>query len=97
MAELSGKVYDWRMAKKAVTKRHNRVMRSVPLLIERDETGYYVIECPILSGCYAQGKTIAEAMENIQEVINLVCDEPTNREILENYTPRKVMFKTIRI
>jgi len=37
--------------------------------IERDETGYYVAEVPALPGCVSQGKTVAEAKENITEAI----------------------------
>ena len=85
------------MTKRATPKRQSRETRSVPLLIEKDESGYYVVECPILSGCYTQGKTIAEALRNIEEVINLVCEERGNREILESYEPRKITFRTIRV
>ena len=37
--------------------------------IERDEEGYYVIECPAIPGCVSQGRTEAEAVENIQDAI----------------------------
>lgn len=37
--------------------------------IEKDESGYYVAEVPALPGCLSQGKTIAEATENIKEAI----------------------------
>ncbi len=37
--------------------------------IERDEDGYYVVECPSLPGCVSQGKTPDEAMANIKEAI----------------------------
>lgn len=39
------------------------------VLIERDETGYYVAEVPALPGCISQGKTLAEARSNIKEAI----------------------------
>ena len=38
-------------------------------VIEKDETGYYLAEVPALPGCVSQGKTIAEAKENIKEAI----------------------------
>jgi predicted RNase H-like HicB family nuclease len=41
---------------------------------ERDETGMIVAECPSIPGCISQGKTEAEAMDNIREAI-LVCIE----------------------
>jgi len=39
------------------------------VIIEQDETGYYVAEVPALPGCVSQGKTIAEAKANIKEAI----------------------------
>ena len=38
-------------------------------VMERDETGYYFVEVPALPGCVSQGKTLAEAKENIKEAI----------------------------
>ena len=38
-------------------------------VIEQDDTGYYLAEVPALPGCVSQGKTIAEAKENIKEAI----------------------------
>ena len=35
--------------------------------IERDEEGIFVAECPSLPGCISQGKTRAEALENIKD------------------------------
>lgn len=42
-----------------------------PILIEKDEDGYYVAACPVLQGCYTQGKSYKEALERIKEVIEL--------------------------
>ena len=39
------------------------------ILIEQDEDGVYVVECPSLPGCISQGKTRKEAVKNIQEAI----------------------------
>jgi predicted RNase H-like HicB family nuclease len=33
--------------------------------------GGYVVSCPALPGCYSQGDTIDEALENIKEAIML--------------------------
>ena len=41
----------------------------LPLFVEKDEDGFYVVECPVFEGCYAQGKTIDKALKNIREVI----------------------------
>jgi len=39
------------------------------ILIEQDEDGIFVAECPSLPGCVSQGKTRREALENIQDAI----------------------------
>lgn len=41
----------------------------VRILIEQDEDGIFVAECPSLPGCASQGKTRREAVENIQDAI----------------------------
>ena len=37
------------------------------ILIEQDEDGAFVAECPSLLGCISQGKTGKEAIKNIQD------------------------------
>ncbi len=37
--------------------------------VEKDEAGYYVVECPALPGCVSQGKSRDEALANIREAI----------------------------
>lgn len=39
------------------------------VLIEKDETGYYVAEVPALPGCVSQGHTLAEVKINVKEAI----------------------------
>ena len=39
------------------------------ILIEQDEDGVYVVECPALPGCVSQGKTRQEALTNIKDAI----------------------------
>ncbi|MCK4394111.1 type II toxin-antitoxin system HicB family antitoxin [Candidatus Bipolaricaulota bacterium] len=40
------------------------------VVIERDEEGYYAF-CPELQGCYTQGDTCEEALENIKDAIHM--------------------------
>ena len=40
------------------------------VIIEQDEDGMFVAECPALPGCISQGKTRAEALENIKDAIS---------------------------
>ena len=46
-----------------------------PVIVEKDEDGFYVAECPSLNGCYTQGESLDEALENIHEVIRMCLEE----------------------
>jgi antitoxin HicB len=39
------------------------------ILIEQDEDGVFIAECPSLPGCVSQGKTRKEALDNIQDAM----------------------------
>ena len=67
----------------------------LPIIIEKDEDNYYVVECPVFSGCYTQGRTIDEALKNIKEVIDLCLEEKENREALKNFHPQELSFHTL--
>jgi predicted RNase H-like HicB family nuclease len=71
--------------------------KQVPLIIEKDEDNFYVVECPLFEGCYTQGKTLDEALKNIREVIELILEEKNNRDILRSYKPREISLHTITI
>jgi len=47
----------------------------LPILIEIDEDGLYIVSCPLFKGCHSWGETIGEAMENIREVIEMCLEE----------------------
>ena len=44
---------------------------SFPVLIEKDETGYYVGTVPSLPSCYTQAKTLPQLFKRLDEVVNL--------------------------
>jgi len=67
----------------------------LPIFIEKDEDGFYVVECPVFSGCYSQGKTIDEALKNIREVIDLCLEEKENKQALKNLRPQELSFCTL--
>jgi predicted RNase H-like HicB family nuclease len=69
----------------------------VPVFIEKDEDGFYVVECPLFDGCYSQGRTVDEALRNIREVIELVTEEEKNRDLLETYHPTEFSLHTITL
>ena len=40
------------------------------VVIEKDEDGYFAF-CPEIQGCYTQGETYEETLENIRDAIRL--------------------------
>ncbi len=52
---------------------------NMPVIIQSDEMGGYVVECPLLEGCYSQGETIDDALTNIREAIELCLDDLEER------------------
>jgi predicted RNase H-like HicB family nuclease len=69
----------------------------LPLYVEKDEDGFYVVECALFEGCYTQGKTLDQALKNIREVIELILEEEDNRKILNSYRPREISLHTITL
>ena len=45
------------------------------VVIEQDEDGVYIANCPALEGCYTQGDTYEKAMRNIKDVIQMCLEE----------------------
>lgn len=80
------------MSKKILHKSY-----SFPILVEKDEDGFYVVECPLFDGCYSQGKSLDEALKNIREVIDLCLEEKENREVIKEYHPQELSFHTITL
>ncbi len=61
---------------------------NIKIVIETGEDGYFVARVPALKGCWSQGKTKKEALENIREAIDLFLEPapselPLNKEIYE--------------
>ncbi|MCD6283654.1 type II toxin-antitoxin system HicB family antitoxin [bacterium] len=71
--------------------------RQFPVIVEKDEDGFYVVECPLFRGCYSQSKTLDEALKNIREVIEICLEEKGNQEILESYKPEELSLHTITL
>lgn len=49
------------------------------VVLDRDEDGVWVIECPSIPGCVSQGKTKQEALKNIKEAIQLCLEVRAER------------------
>ena len=46
-----------------------------PVIVEQDEDGVFIVECPAFKGCRSYGNTIDEAMDNIREAIAVCLEE----------------------
>jgi len=60
---------------------------TLPIVIEADSDGYFV-SCPALQGCYSQGDTYEEAIENIKDAIRLHVEDRVvaGEEIPEHFS-----------
>lgn len=45
------------------------------VVIEQGEDGYFIGSVPAIPKCHTQGKTVAQVMERIKEVISLCLEE----------------------
>ncbi|MCX6101203.1 MAG: type II toxin-antitoxin system HicB family antitoxin [Candidatus Bipolaricaulota bacterium] len=54
--------------------------REFYVLIEKDEDGFFVGEVPGLAGCYSQGRTVNELLQNVREAIGLCLEEDPSQE-----------------
>jgi len=65
------------------------------VVIERDEEGYFAF-CPELQGCYTQGETYEEVLNNIRDAIRLHIEDrlETGEGIAQ---PESVTFTTLEV
>ena len=68
--------------------------RTFPIIIEKDEDGFYVAVNPSLAGCYSQGRTIEEALKNVQEATELCLEEMSEGDIIAKNTSVSVHLIT---
>jgi predicted RNase H-like HicB family nuclease len=59
-------------------------MKNYTVYIEQDEDGLYVGSVPSIPGCYTQGKTVDELVQNLKEVIRL-CVRNTDTETTNRF------------
>lgn len=62
-----------------------------PIVVEKDEDGLFVADCPNLQGCHTQGKTFEEAVSNLKEAVELhLQDRLEAGEEIPQTTPVKI-------
>ena len=64
------------------------------VMLEPDETGGYVVSCPSLPGCYSQGNTVEDALENMKEAI-LLCLEDMESQGEEVPDPSRLLVASV--
>ncbi|MFA6450361.1 MAG: type II toxin-antitoxin system HicB family antitoxin [bacterium] len=45
------------------------------VIIEKDEDGLYIAEVPGICACYAQGRSVDEALANVKDVLSMCIEE----------------------
>lgn len=58
-----------------IKKTIHKTVNQFPVIVQEDVLGGFWVNCPVLEGCYSQGKTIDEALKNIQEAISLCLED----------------------
>ncbi len=69
----------------------------LPVIVEKDEDGFFVVECPLLKGCYTQGETLDEALKNIREVMEMCLEEEEEDTISEIASIQEFSFHTVAV
>jgi len=50
-------------------------MKTFKVIVEQDEDGTYIVDCPTFKGCHSYGENMDEALENIKDVIEMCVEE----------------------
>lgn len=69
----------------------------LPVIVEIDEDGFFIVSCPLYKGCHSYGKTIDEALENLKEVIAMCVEEQPLQDSNKFIGLREMEFKTSTI
>jgi predicted RNase H-like HicB family nuclease len=53
----------------------------LPILVEIDEDGVFIVSCPLYKGCHSYGKNIDEALSNLKEVAEMCIQEQEDPDV----------------
>ena len=67
----------------------------LPIVVEVDEDGFFIVSCPLYKGCHSYGKNIDEALENLKEVITMCVEEQPAQDTNKFIGVRELEFKTV--
>ena len=72
--EIKGRRLDGRNPSRQLS-----AIRALTIVLDRDEDGIWVAECPSIPGCISQGTTEEKAMSNILEAVQLCLEVRAER------------------
>jgi predicted RNase H-like HicB family nuclease len=64
----------------------------LPVVVETDEDGIFIVSCPLFKGCHTYGKTIDEALSNLREVVEMCIEEQPLEEQNQFIGVREMVF-----
>jgi predicted RNase H-like HicB family nuclease len=68
------------------------------IVLEEDlEDGGYIVHCPALKGCWSQGDTTEEALQNIKEAIAGYLKTLNERAMLDVKIQSKVQIREVAV
>jgi predicted RNase H-like HicB family nuclease len=67
----------------------------LPVIVEIDEDGIFIVSCPSYKGCHSYGKTIDEALENLKEVVAMCVAEQQSEDMNKFIGVREMEFKIL--
>ena len=68
------------------------------IVLEEDlEDGGYIVHCPALKGCWLQGDTAEEALQNIKEAITGYLKTLNERAMLDVKIQRKAQIREVAV
>ena len=75
--------------------RGKNMEKKFKVIIEKGKDGFYIGEALELKGCYTQGKTIKETMENMKEAIELYLE--TKKELHQEPVKRFIRIGEVAV
>jgi len=74
------------------------MMRTFKVIIEQDEDGFYIVDCPLFKGCHSYGETLDEALERITDVIKMCIEEAIEEgEQVDFDFPRIIDLRDVQV
>lgn len=66
------------------------------VVIEEDKSGFFAF-CPELQGCYTQGNSYEEAMENIKDAIKLHVKDRLTDKMEKMERPKSIILSMVEV